>query len=52
MERTFSVAWQIITRKMVFNEFGMTISFSIFDVILACLILGLFFRFFYTLYDR
>lgn len=52
MSDTFTLAWQIINRKMTFNEFDMSVSFSIFDVILACLILGLFFRFFYTLYDR
>lgn len=52
MARTIEIALSILSKKYTFSEFGTTFSFSILDVIIACIVIGLFFRIFYTLYDR
>ena len=52
MVQVFRSCLDILNHDYTFNEFGTTLTFSILDVIIACIILGLFFRIFYAIYDR
>ena len=52
MVRSIELAMNFLNKKLLFNEFGLTFEFSLLQVIFACIIISLFFRIFYTLYDR
>ncbi len=52
MARAFELVLNILNKKLTFNEFGATFQFSLMQVIIACIVIGLFFRIFYAIYDR
>lgn len=52
MQRAFEICISILNREFTFNEFGITLTFSLLQVIISCIVLGLFFRIFYAIYDR